>query len=110
MQSQEFIFDNQTEWEVIDEYVRRKILGYDDHIMMVKVEFKTGGIGATHDHPHTQVTHVESGVFELTMGKETKLLKAGDAFFVPPNTPHGVICKEGGVLIDSFSPIREDFL
>ncbi|MCV9387802.1 cupin domain-containing protein [Reichenbachiella ulvae] len=110
MQSQKFIFDNEIEWEVIDEHVRRKILGYDDRIMMVKVEFKTGGVGAVHDHPHTQVTHVESGAFELTMGDETKLLKTGDAFFVPPNTPHGVVCKEAGVLIDSFSPIREDFL
>ncbi|RMF21080.1 MAG: cupin domain-containing protein, partial [Bacteroidetes bacterium] len=31
-------------------------------------------------------------------------------FYVPPNVLHGCVCKKDGVLIDVFSPHREDFL
>ncbi|SHJ91521.1 Cupin domain protein [Reichenbachiella agariperforans] len=109
-QSDKFIVDQEQDWEVIDDKIRRKITGYDDRLMMVKVAFQQGGIGAIHDHPHTQVTYVESGSFELTMGDEIKIMHGGDSFFVPPNTPHGVECLEEGILIDAFSPVREDFL
>jgi quercetin dioxygenase-like cupin family protein len=37
-------------------------------------------------------------------------LEQGDTFFVPSNLWHGVVCKQAGVLIDSFSPMRQDFI
>jgi quercetin dioxygenase-like cupin family protein len=78
--------------------------------MVVKVEFDAGGIGSLHQHYHTQITHIESGVFEVEIGVEKKILSAGDAFYVAPNTLHGAKCIEKGVLIDIFSPMREDFV
>jgi quercetin dioxygenase-like cupin family protein len=53
---------------------------------------------------------VESGVFEVEINSEKKMLKAGDAFYIPPNVIHGAVCLERGVLIDTFSPMREDFI
>jgi quercetin dioxygenase-like cupin family protein len=53
---------------------------------------------------------VESGVFDFTVGEETRTLKTGDCAYVPPNMEHGAVCKESGVLLDIFSPTREDFL
>ena len=41
---------------------------------------------------------------------ETAILKAGDCAYVPPGVEHGAVCKEAGVLLDIFSPAREDFL
>ena len=35
---------------------------------------------------------------------------AGDGYYVAPNLPHGCVCLEAGVLIDTFTPMREDFL
>jgi quercetin dioxygenase-like cupin family protein len=35
---------------------------------------------------------------------------SGDAFYIPPNVIHGAVCLEAGVLIDVFSPMREDFI
>ena len=35
---------------------------------------------------------------------------AGEGYFVAPNLAHGCVCLEAGVLIDTFSPMREDFL
>jgi len=41
---------------------------------------------------------------------EKKILKGGDGFYIPPNVLHGAVCMEAGVLIDVFSPMREDFV
>ncbi len=108
--SEKFLFGDNIEWEVVGEGVKRKIMGYDDSIMLVNVHFDKGGIGPMHAHYHSQVTYVVSGIFELTIDKETHLLKGGDSFYIPPNVLHGAVCKESGVLIDVFSPIREDFM
>jgi len=105
-----FIENSDLPWEVVGEGMKRKIMAYDDRLMLVKVEFETGGIGTVHQHPHTQISHVESGVFEIEIAGEKKILRAGDAFFIPPNVWHGAVCKEAGVLIDVFSPMREDFI
>ncbi len=108
--SKEFIMGDEVAWETVGEGVRRQIMGYDDKIMLVNVEFDKGGIGPMHQHYHSQVTYVISGQFDLTIGDETKRMKGGDAFYIPPNVMHGAICVEKGVLIDVFSPIREDFM
>ena len=108
--SKEFILGDEVAWETVGEGVRRQIMGYDDKIMLVNVEFDKGGVGPMHQHYHSQVTYVISGQFDLTIGEETKRMKGGDAFYIPPNVMHGAICVEKGVLIDVFSPIREDFM
>ena len=105
-----FIPKENVEWEPINEKIRRKIMAYEESLMLVQVEFKSGGVGAVHQHPHVQMTAVESGVFEIEIANEKKILKAGDVFHIPSNVWHGTVCIEDGVLIDVFSPIREDFL
>ena len=85
-------------------------MSYDEKLMVVKVEFETGGIGTLHKHPHSQISHVESGKFEVEMIGEKQVLNAGDAFYIPSNALHGAVCLEKGVLIDEFSPMREDFI
>ncbi|WP_026978743.1 cupin domain-containing protein [Flavobacterium tegetincola] len=108
--SKAFIIGDEMEWETVGDGVKRKIMGYDDTIMLVNVDFKKGSIGPIHQHYHAQVTYVVSGQFEVTVGKETKLLKAGDCFYIEPHIMHGAVCQEDGMLVDVFSPIREDFM
>ncbi len=88
----------------------RQILGFDASIMMVRVEFREGAVGAVHSHTHSQVAYVESGEFEVFVDGETRQLGPGDSFYAQPGLDHGVVCLKPGVLIDVFSPIREDFL
>lgn len=108
--SKEFIKGEDLDWEVVGEGLRRKIMGYDDKIMLVKVHFEVGAVGQMHEHYHSQVTYVESGSFNVTIDGKTQTLKGGDSFYIPPHSLHGAICTEAGVLIDVFSPIREDFM
>ncbi len=105
-----FVENDSIDWEIVDRGVRRKIMAYDDRLMLVKVDFETGAIGTLHNHFHTQITHIHSGVFEVEIDGNKKVLKAHDVFFVPTNLVHGVVCLEAGVLIDVFSPLREDFI
>jgi len=105
-----FIENNELPWEQVDPGVSRKIMAWDDRLMLVKVNFETGGIGTLHQHHHSQISHVESGVFEVEIDGQKKVLNSGDAFYIPPHVMHGAVCLEAGVLIDVFSPMREDFI
>lgn len=105
-----FQIEAETEWEDLGNGIQRKIYGYDDQIMLVKAKFEAGAVGTLHQHPHVQVTYVESGVFEMTIGEEKKIIRKGDGYYVPPHAIHGCVCVEPGILIDVFTPLREDFL
>ena len=109
-QSLKFLYAQFTPWADLGNGVRRQIMGYNNNIMMAKIEFKQDAVGALHHHPHSQSTYVVSGIFELTIGDETRIIKPGDGFFAAPDIKHGVVCIEEGVLLDAFSPVREDFL
>lgn len=98
------------EWEEAGEGIRRKIMAYGDKVMGVYVEFQKGAIGILHHHPHVQISFIHSGVFEVQIDNKKKVLHAGDFYYAAPNVEHGVIALEAGVLVDFFSPVREDFL
>lgn len=105
-----FLIGDEIEWEVVGKGIKRKIMGYDDRVMMVNVLFEKGAIGTLHEHYHSQVTNVAKGAFEVTINNVTKVMKEDDCFYIPPHTVHGVVCLEDGLLIDVFSPMREDFM
>lgn len=110
IQSNLFQNGQQAGWEVTGPGVQRQVLGYDDKLMLVKVKFEKGGVGEPHSHPHAQASYVESGSFEMTIGDTKKIINKGDGYYVPPYTVHGCICLEKGMLVDSFSPCRWDFI
>ena len=105
-----FLFEDKTNWEDLGNGVQRQVFGYDESLMLVKVKFEKGAVGVLHSHRHVQSSYIVSGEFELTIGNEKKILKKGDGYFVPSNVKHSCICLEAGVLIDAFSPYREDFI
>jgi len=108
--SDSFLMHEEIEWQPAGDGIRRQIMGYDDKMMLVKVEFKEHSIGYEHAHYHSQCTYVASGVFEFIIEGEKKIIKKGDGVYIAPNLTHGTKCLEAGVLIDVFSPIREDFI
>ena len=108
--TQAFLLEKDLPWENLGGGVKRQILGYDNRLMIVKVAFEKGAIGAPHTHPHSQSTFVAAGKFEVEVAGKKQILSAGDGFFVASGLLHGVKCLETGILVDSFSPVREDFL
>lgn len=105
-----FTFYKNTKLEDVGNGVKRRILVHDGVMMAVENHFETGGIGAMHSHPHQQITYVLSGKFEFTIGDETHIVEKGDTLHKLPNIIHGCKCLEKGVLLDIFTPQRDDFL
>ena len=90
--------------------VCRRVLAYTDELMCVENHFEKGAVGALHHHPHTQITYVVSGQFEFEINGEKKVVKAGDSMLKKDSVEHGCVCLEEGILLDIFSPMREDFV
>lgn len=108
--SESFLYGKDIKWEYAGDGIVRQMLGYNGQIMMVKLKFIQGAIGTPHTHYHTQVSYVISGKFEFTIGGIKKIVSKGDALYMEPNILHECKCIEDGILIDCFSPMRNDFL
>lgn len=108
-QSKHFLSGSETDIEDIGGGLKRQMLGYNEELMAVKIWFEKGAIGYNHAHRHSQVTYVVEGEFHFNIDGVTKIMTAGDSCMIPPHADHGAICRTGGILIDTFSPPREDF-
>jgi quercetin dioxygenase-like cupin family protein len=53
---------------------------------------------------------VLSGEFEFTIGDEKHVVSAGDTLYKKPEIMHGCVCLKPGTLLDTFTPVRQDFL
>jgi quercetin dioxygenase-like cupin family protein len=110
MSSSSFVVSAETPWESVGKGVRRQILGHGPDLMMVRVDFSQGAVGAIHHHPHRQVTYVAAGTFEVRVGDHARPLSVGDCFFAQADVSHGVVALTEGTLIDVFTPARTEFL
>jgi len=99
--------------EKLSPHFERRITSLEK-LMMVVCDFTNGPASEPdkpHSHPHEQITYVAEGELFLFLGKEKHHLIKDDIFSVPPDIPHCIQNISCFVrLIDTFSPIREDFL
>jgi quercetin dioxygenase-like cupin family protein len=108
--NQKWVFSNTIEEEKTTPGVVRKVLAYCDELMCVENHFDAGAVGPVHSHPHTQITYVAEGRFRFTIGGEVKEVSRGDTLCKQNGISHGCVCLEKGVLLDFFTPMREDFV
>lgn len=88
---------------------RQMIVG--ENLMICRLRFAPKVVTPAHGHPHEQMTLVERGRVLFTIGDEQRIAQAGDVLHFPPDTWHGAtMLDEEVILVDIFSPIREDFL
>ena len=88
---------------------RQMIVG--DKLMMCRLTLQPHVETPVHSHPHEQMTIVERGRVRFTIGDEARVVVAGDVLHFPANVRHGAtMLDEEVVLIDIFSPPREDFI
>jgi len=90
--------------------VSRKILAHVTNVMMVEVNFVKGSIGEIHSHVHEQISYILKGSFELNIDGKKEIVKTGDTYYIEPNSLHGVLALEDAIILDVFTPQREDFL
>ena len=82
-----------------------------DKMMMVFFVLQEGAEVSEHSHPHEQMGTVLKGAMELTVAGEKRVLREGDAYFIPADVPHAGQAVGGlAEVLDIFSPPREDYL
>ncbi len=82
-----------------------------EKMTFVYFEIAPGAEVREHSHPHEQIGMLLEGTLDLTVEKETRTVRPGEAYHIPSNLPHKGLAKGGTVrLIEVFAPPREDFL
>ena len=82
-----------------------------NRMMICRFRFKPFLVTPEHDHPHEQMTIVERGRVRFFIEGKERIASAGDVLHFPSRCEHGAtMLEEEVVLIDIFSPVREDFL
>lgn len=84
-----------------------------DNLMTVVVDFAEpmAEPDPHHSHPHEQITYVAEGHLWFFIEDQKYELNKGDMICIPSGRLHTVQTLSPGVrLIDSFSPVRSDFL
>jgi quercetin dioxygenase-like cupin family protein len=95
--------------QVADGIKRQMIVG--ENVMVCRFTFDPFVVTDVHSHPHEQVTLVVKGKAKFTIDGLAVIVAAGDVLHFPPHNSHGAtMLDEEVILIDIFSPIREDFL
>jgi len=104
-----------TDWtsipvEQLDTGIQRQMI-VGENVMICRLRLAPNVVTPAHDHPHEQMTLVERGRVLFTIGEEQRIAKEGDVLHFPSGTWHGAtMLDEEVILVDIFSPIREDFL
>lgn len=105
---------DQIPYEIVKVGLQRKIIR-TNNLMTVLIDFSNGPWEEPeppHSHPHEQTSYVAAGeIIFYCEGEKDQRLKAGDLFAVPSGKKHTIkLLTQNARLIDSFNPIREDFL
>lgn len=109
--NKEFYFINEEiQLEKVNDTISRKIVARGGDMMIVEVHFQKGAIGAMHAHIHEQVSYCIKGSVEFDVNGDKQIIKEGDSVFMPINSLHGCVALEEAILLDIFTPQREDFL
>jgi quercetin dioxygenase-like cupin family protein len=90
--------------------VRLKSLVHGTATHLTEVRFVKGAVIPEHRHPHEQTGYLISGSLRFFSKDEDWVVAAGDCWNWSSNTPHGAEALEDSVVIEVFSPIREDYL
>jgi len=90
--------------------VTYKALTYGDKTLLSEFHLEKGYAIPNHKHPHEQTGYVVSGRMTFTMDGKDYEAEAGDSWNIPGNVEHSVKVHEDSVVIEVFSPVREDYL
>lgn len=105
---------DETPSQTVREGLNRKLI-YEKELMTAILDFTDGPWEEKeppHSHPHEQTSYIAKGeIIFYCEGEPDQHLKEGDMFAVPSGKMHTIkLLSKEARLVDSFTPIREDFL
>jgi quercetin dioxygenase-like cupin family protein len=88
----------------------RRVLAYNDKLFLAEHQMVKGWAGAMHSHPHDQVVYIVRGHLKVSCPGKGFELRTGDTFVVRGGVQHGASALEDSLVIDVFTPCREDYI
>jgi quercetin dioxygenase-like cupin family protein len=95
--------------EQINPSISRKYITAD-RVTVARFELKRGGVVPTHAHENEQVSFVISGALKFAIDGREIIVKAGELLQIPSHVPHSVDVLEDTLVVDVFSPVRQDWI
>ncbi len=92
------------------EGIGRKTLVYGEKTLMSEFKLQKGSAVPLHSHPHEQAGYLVSGQVRNTVGTEESTCNPGDSWCIAGDKEHGAEALHDSVLVEVFSPVREDYL
>jgi len=90
--------------------VRLKALSHGERTLLTEVRLARGAVVPEHQHPHEQTGYLISGSLRFFSGADEAIARPGDSWNLPSGFPHGAEALVDSVVIEVFSPVREDYL
>jgi quercetin dioxygenase-like cupin family protein len=89
--------------------IRRKTMLDGVHTQLVEFKLAENAVIPVHSHPQEQTGYLVSGHLIMTIAKADHEIRPGDSWTIPGGIEHGVKVLEDSVVIEVFSPVREDY-
>lgn len=90
--------------------VRLKTLVHGALTHLTEVKLRKGSVVPEHQHPQEQTGYLISGSLRFFSGTDERVARPGDSWILPGGFPHGAEALEDTVVVEVFSPVREDYL
>jgi quercetin dioxygenase-like cupin family protein len=101
-------YDNITPVEMLPGIIRRT-LKEGRSMMICEFTLDKGTEIPIHSHPQEQIGYIVSGKIRITVDSQSFDLGPGDCYGALPEVPHGALVLERAVVVDTFSPLRDDY-
>ncbi len=92
------------------EGIRRRTLAYGDKTVLCEFSFKKGAVIPPHNHIYEQTGYLISGKLLFTIDGDEHEVNPGDGWCIKTNVEHSAFVPEDTVLVEVFSPVRQDYL
>ena len=100
---------NQIPEEQLNARVSRKAI-HMSGLTIARLHLQKHAVVPEHSHVHEQIATVERGALKFFIEGREQMVKAGESLAIPSNVPHGVEAVEDTIVVDVFSPARQDWI
>lgn len=88
----------------------RRTIAVGGSLMTCEFTLEAGVEIPEHTHPHEQIGYIASGKVRIIVDGESNDLGPGDCYYAPSDVKHGAQVLERAVVVDTFSPPRDDYM
>jgi len=105
-----FYRKDDTGYRQVADGVHLKTLAHGEKTLLCEFRIQKGGRVPEHSHPHEQTGYLVSGRLKFIVGDETFEADPGDSWCLHGDVVHAAEVLEDSVMVEVFSPVREDYL